>query len=161
MTSRVACFPMIGTTCFPKRHWRFSLVFVDHCPDLTAQKAFQSSVNVEIESPCFVTLPVYSLMYSASFCCALCFGREADPSVFSFFVRTRRPARLWPKDGKKPTQTFPSRRFDLSHPSFGRIRLRKAATETSDIEIDMLAESVSVLPEAVGRNRKAWSRSLP
>ena len=32
------------------------------CPDFTAQNAFQSSPNVEIESPCLVSLLVYSLM---------------------------------------------------------------------------------------------------
>src|SRR5580698_3411483 len=99
---------------------------LDHRPDFTAENAFQRSVNVWIELPCLVTLPVYSSMYSASFCCALCFGSEAGPSVFSFFVRTRRllasVARRW----KKPTHTLPSRRsIFLSHPSGASVRGRR------------------------------------
>src|SRR5262249_61753631 len=76
-------------TCTAKRHFRFSLVFFDHSPALTAQKAFHSSANVEIDSPCFVSFPVYSAMYSASFLSTSCFGFAAGPGGFSFFFPPR------------------------------------------------------------------------
>src|SRR5580658_4144447 len=117
---------MIGRTCFPKRYRRSSLVFCDHRPDFTAENAFHRSVNVLIELPCLVTLPVYSSMYSASFCCALCFGIEAGPSVFSFFVRTRRLFTSVAQRWKKPTHTLPSRRsIFLSQPSGASVRGRR------------------------------------
>jgi len=61
----------------------------------------------------FVSLPVYSSMYSASFCWASCFGIDAGPSLFSFFARTRRPLASVVQRWKNPTQTFPSRRRSI------------------------------------------------
>jgi len=68
--------------------------FFDHRPDFTAQNAVQSSANVEIDSPCFASLPVCSaISLSAS-----CFGFVTGPRVFSFLRRTR-----WPSDAISQT----------------------------------------------------------
>ena len=44
--------------------------------------------------------------------------------------------------------------FNLLHPALGRLCFRQAAAETSDVEIDRLSESVSViLGQVAGRCR--------
>ncbi len=145
---------MIGRTCFPKRYRRSSLVFCDHRPDFTAENAFHRSVNVLIELPCLVTLPVYSSMYSASFCCALCFGIEAVRASFPSLCAHVSCSRLWPRDGKADPYLALAA-FDLSQPSFRRIRARQASPETSDIQVERLAKRLGAgLKRLAGTGRR-------
>ena len=117
-------FPTTGMTCSPNMYRRSSLIFFDHRPALTAENAFDRSTNVVIELPCLLSLPVYSSMYSASFCWASCFAIDAGPRVFSFFVRVRRPPAFVVRRWKNPTHTFPPRRRSifLIQPSGGTVR---------------------------------------
>ena len=52
--------------------------------------------------------------------------------------------------------------FNLLYPALGRLCFRQASTETSDVEIDRLSESVLVVPGRAG-GRSGWAlwRYLP
>src|SRR5712692_1388005 len=110
-------------TCLAKRHFRFSLVFFDHWPAFTAQKAFQSSANVEIDSPCFASLPVCSAIYSARSFSASCFGFVAGPRVFSFLRRADPDFSL-------------AGALDFLNPALRRFDSGQAWSDALDLELD-------------------------
>ena len=79
-------------------------------------------------------------MYSASFCCASCFGNDTSTSVFCFFDESVAQSDRSPEMKEPNPQSALAATFDLLDPAVGCISPGQSAPETFDVEVDWFAQ---------------------